>query len=315
MENSNISIPSISSGGSSRDTDSSISSVSQMGGSSSLEGTVQPLKLQKNGLGSNEALAIGASGNMSNQTDAISALLISQCISKVNNMCKCFGLKGCNDSKFFGGGNAEKQDGGNLANLAVLNGLLNGNNPLGQNVAHGNPGGNNMLNQAILLNAMKDDGDDDDRDGLGDLAKLSLVQPGLLGNNVAHGVPGVQGNLGGSTNLLISIMNLNQGLSKLKKVVCDDKMTTFIEEIKKGNGNPINTQEIQELLNSHSNSKAGGKRRGRRPACKNSKKKSSCNRRKNCSWSKSHRRKGSKKRVSGSCRKTSRGRGRGRGRK
>jgi len=50
----------------------------------------------------------------------------------------------------------------------------------------------------------------------------------------------------------------------------------------------------------------GGKRRGRKAACKNSKKKSSCGRRKKCSWAKSHKRKGSRKRVSGSCKKKSR---------
>ena len=337
MDNDSVSIPSISSVGGSSDTDSSLSSMSNnmVGG--------EQLSAQKNGLGANQALALGASGSSSNNTDAISALLISQCISKVNNICKCFDLKGCNDSKIFSGGGSdnEQQNGGNIDNFLALSMLAN------NGLAHGNPGaarGNpnalqqgSLLNQAVLLKALSGNNDNDndnnnnDNGGIGNLAKLSLLQPGLLGNNGSPGAAfGAPGGMGGSSQLLISIMNLNEGLSKLKTVLCDDAMTTFVKKLTslaQTKAEVINDQfngddnkvllELKTLLKKHGEegTKSGGKRRGRRPACKNSKKKSSCNRRKNCNWSKSHKRKGSKKRVSGSCRKMSKGKGKGRGRR
>ena len=60
----------------------------------------------------------------------------------------------------------------------------------------------------------------------------------------------------------------------------------------------------------------GGGSRRRKGACSNTKKKSSCSRRKRCNWSKGHKRRGSRKRVSGSCKKVaSRRRSRSRGRR
>ena len=318
MSNDSVSIPSISSGGGSSDTDSNISSI--YGGSLTFNTPVPLSEQNKDKLGVHGALALSSAGNANNQQDALIGIFISKCISKVDSMCQCLGLKGCKEEEVLNGGGNQLQGGGyNLEKILLLQGLTNRS---GNGVALGNQNGTNLLSNMALLNAIS--GDDKDKDTSSTFANL-MVLNGINGQKgVAHGNPGGLGGLlgmGGNTDLLLSILKLDSGLKQLQGVVCDEAMTDFIkydpknlpaQALAQGQDFVDTAVKLHQLLKV--NNPKGGGRRGRRPACKNSKKKSSCNRRKNCSWSKSHKRKGSRKRVSGSCRKISKGRGRGRGR-
>ena len=122
----------------------------------------------------------------------------------------------------------------------------------------------------------------------------AIPTPGSYNEKLINysGTPAVAGELAGpKRKSFFTVYFENMGVATKPLVELLKKRSTW--------RSTINTEETQ----------AGGVRRRRRKgSCRNTKKKSSCNRRKNCNWSKGYKRRGSRKRVSGSCKKGSRSR-------